>query len=150
MLIVLYNPQIPQNTGNIVRICKVTNSKLVLIKPLGFEIDDKRCKRAGLDYWKDICLSIEEDFDAFLSRYNPPSLSFFTSKGKCSYTDVEYHENHALVFGSETTGFPQWMHEKYQSDLVTIPMVKGERCLNLANAVSIGIYEAKRQHQFVF
>lgn len=149
MHIVLTHPKIPQNTGNIVRTCSVTGTSLTLIKPLGFDISDKMVKRAGLDYWDEVDITVEKDLDAFLeSAYAPFYL--FTTKTDRPYTDVPYTKDSILVFGAETTGIPKPILEKYHDRCVTLPMVAEKRCLNLSNAVSIALYEAWRQNNFAF
>jgi len=148
--IVLYNPQIPQNTGNISRSCALTGSVLHLIKPLGFSIDDKYLKRAGLDYWDKMDLFIYEDFFDFLLKRDPKKIFVFTTKTDKIYTKVNFEPNDYLLFGSETSGLPSEIHEMYSSFRYTIPMRKGDqlRSLNLSNSVNIVLYEALRQNNF--
>ncbi len=144
MKIVLYQPQIPQNTGNIIRTCSATNSKLILVKPLGFSTSDRMMKRAGLDYFQDTSIEEIDHLDKILSG----SFFFFSSKAKALYTDVTYSQDSLLIFGNETSGLPSSFHEKYPEKFVRIPMKEGARCLNLSNTVAIGLYEAIRQTSF--
>ena len=147
MKIILFAPQIPQNTGNIVRTCKVTRTDLILVKPLGFDISDKALRRAGLDYWDGVNVQIFEDLFTYLESTTDP-FYFFSSHAKKIYSDVSYPENVQLIFGSETKGLPDIYHKTWPEKFVTIPMIQGERCLNLSNTVAIGVYEALRQQQF--
>ena len=141
MKIVLFQPQIPQNTGNIVRTCSVTGSSLILIPPLGFSIDDKSLKRAGLDYWENVPVEIEENLDEVIKKYYP-RIFFFTSKGKNSLYDIKFQPDDVLVFGAETHGLPNYVHDQYYDNCVRIPILKEARCLNLATSVGIGVYQA--------
>lgn len=147
MQIILYQPQIPQNTGNIVRTCSVTGASLTLITPLGFSVSDRLLKRAGLDYWENVDVLLTDDLEEHLTKA-PSQIYLFSSKSKKRYTDVQYQANDWLIFGSETTGLPQWLHERYADYCVTIPMQDGARCLNLATSVGISLYEAWRQLDF--
>lgn len=144
--IVLVAPEIPQNTGTIGRLCVSTDCRLHLIHPLGFVIDDKQLKRAGLDYWPFLDLREHADFESFLTTEKPLHLFFFTTKTDRSFWDVEYPPGSYLVFGAESCGLPKSLYERFCDSLVTLPM-PGEfhRSLNLANAVSVGLYEAMRQ-----
>lgn len=144
MHIILFQPQIPQNTGNIVRTCSVTKTKLTLVRPLGFQVTDRWLKRAGLDYWEGVEIDFVDDLEALIDSLENP-FYLFSSKAKKLYTEVQYTSDTALVFGSETSGLPQKIHEKYGEALVKIPMVEESRCLNLATSVGIGLYEAIRQ-----
>lgn len=148
--IVLYTPQIPQNTGNISRSCALTGSVLHLIKPLGFSIDDRYLKRAGLDYWDKMSFYVYENFEDFLSKRKPVNLYLFTTKTDKLYTDVKYQEGDYLMFGSETSGLPAYLHEMFYENRYNIPMRKADqlRSLNLSNSVSIVLYEALRQNNF--
>ena len=148
MNIVLYQPEIPHNTGAIGRTCLVTNSALHLIHPLGFFLDEKSLKRSGLDYWHKLKVYEYDSFDDLLSKNHSPCMFFVETSGQNKYTDVEYSEESFLVFGSETTGLPKYILEKYQENVVYIPMVKGERSINLSVAVGIVLYEALRQTGF--
>jgi tRNA (cytidine/uridine-2'-O-)-methyltransferase len=146
--IVLVEPEIPQNTGNISRTCAVTGSALHLVGRLGFSIEDKHLKRAGLDYWKDLRLFLYKDFSEFESR-NPYSRLFLASThaGR-RYSDMEYRDGDFLVFGKETAGLPKELLAKYQKTAIRIPMGEGQRSLNLSNAAAIVLYEALRQNGF--
>ncbi|MBQ5850636.1 MAG: tRNA (uridine(34)/cytosine(34)/5-carboxymethylaminomethyluridine(34)-2'-O)-methyltransferase TrmL [Lachnospiraceae bacterium] len=145
--IVLVHPDIPQNTGNIVRTCAATNSILHLIKPLGFSVSDKYLKRAGLDYWSHATVKIYNSFEEFEEK-NPGNYFLVTSKGSRSYTDFKFKTGDYLIFGSETAGLPDSIHEKYRDTRMRIPMIEGIRCLNLSNAVAVIIYEGERQNSF--
>jgi tRNA (cytidine/uridine-2'-O-)-methyltransferase len=149
MKIVLYQPQIPQNTGNIVRTCAVTGCSLMLVRPLGFSVLSRWLKRAGLDYWEGVDVQIieEEEFQAMLQK-TENRFYFFSSKARRSYTDVSYNEADLLVFGSETAGLPQSFSEQWPESFVSLPMVPQARCLNLATSVGIAVYEARRQIGF--
>ena len=148
MHIVLYEPEIPSNTGNIGRSCAVTGSSLHLIEPLGFKTDDKSLKRAGLDYWKDINVYYYKNFEEFLEKNPQAKCYFLSTKGEHFYSDVVYTEEDFLVFGPETRGLPETLLEKYQDRVVKIPMGENLRSLNLSNAVAIVIYEGLRQNSF--
>jgi tRNA (cytidine/uridine-2'-O-)-methyltransferase len=145
--IVLYQPEIPPNTGNIARTCALTGLKLHLIKPLGFHIDDKSVKRAGLDYWHLLDLEVHESLDDFLLKYGNEDIYLSTTKATQYYTDVEYSDNCFIVFGKETAGLPDDLHKKYKSNEIKIPMRshKDVRSLNLSNSVAIIAYEVIRQ-----
>ncbi|WP_290772619.1 tRNA (uridine(34)/cytosine(34)/5-carboxymethylaminomethyluridine(34)-2'-O)-methyltransferase TrmL [Anaerofustis sp.] len=148
--IVLFNPQIPQNTGNIVRTCAVTDSRLHLIKPLGFSINDKHLKRAGLDYWDEASVFVYENFEEFESKNDIENMYLLTTKGDKNYSSFEFKDNDYFMFGSETKGLPEFIHEKYSSTQLRIPMMPKEyaRCLNLSNSVCVVLYEALRQTGF--
>lgn len=144
--IVLVEPEIPQNTGNIGRICVSTECRLHLIKPYGFILDDKHLRRAGMDYWQHLDVTEYENWDDFLSRNPDAEMVFFSTKGDRSYWDVEYCDNLYLVYGSESKGLPLDFYERYAEQLCTIPMPgTHSRSLNLANSVALGIYEGLRQ-----
>ena len=144
--IVLVSPQIPPNTGNIARLCAATNSTLHLIKPLGFAIDDKKMKRAGLDYWDILNVQIHEDIDEFIQKYDNSKFIFLSSKVEKIYWDYNFQDGDFLIFGSETTGLPPDIMEKFKDQMLTIPQYEDHvRCLNLSNSVSIVLYEAIRQ-----
>ena len=145
--IVLYQPEIPPNTGNIARTCALTGLKLHLIKPLGFHIDDKSVKRAGLDYWHLLDLEVHESLDDFLLKYGNEEIYLSTTKATQYYTDVEYSDNCFIIFGKETAGLPEDLHKKYKSNEIKIPMRSHEdvRSLNLSNSVAIIAYEVIRQ-----
>lgn len=145
--IVLIEPQIPQNTGNIARTCAVTGARLHLVGPMGFTIDDKKLKRAGLDYWHSLDITYYKDIQDYFSR-NPGPYRFFTSKGQNRHTEVDYPEGVALIFGREDAGLPEELLLAHPQECVRIPMRQGQRCLNLSNSVAVGVYEALRQDDF--
>ncbi len=147
--IVLVEPEIPENTGNIARTCAVTGAALHLIKPLGFEIDSRRLKRAGLDYWDKLDITIYDSLDDFLRVHGDDELWLYSSKGNHTHTSVKYSKGCYLVFGKETAGLPESLLEAYQSSCIRIPMRNTLRCLNLSNAVAVGVYEVLRQFDFV-
>lgn len=144
--IVLVEPEIPQNAGNIVRTCAVTGAKLHMVRPLGFEVSDKYLKRAGLDYWHFVDISyydsIEEVMDKF---YNGNNFYFFSTKAKKIHSDASYKDGDFLVFGKETKGLPEPLLEEHYSECVRLPMMNECRSLNLSNSVCVGVYEALRQ-----
>ncbi len=146
--IVLYCPEIPQNTGNISRTCAVTGAALHIIRPIGFEISDRTLKRAGLDYWDKLDVTYYDSYDDFLLKNPGAELFFLTSKAKRFYTDVEYPEGAYLVFGRETSGLPAEITSAAPDRCLRIPMRSDVRCLNLSNAVAIVLYEALRSHGF--
>ena len=146
MHVVLYEPEIPPNTGSIARLCAATLSPLHLIEPLGFQIDDKHLKRAGLDYWEFVDLSVHASWQDFLTESGAGNLLYFSKRGIQSYTSARYQMNDYLVFGPETRGLPQEWLDANQKRLYRIPMMgHGVRSLNLSNAVSIVLYEGLRQ-----
>lgn len=147
MKIVLYQPQIPQNAGNVARTCAVTGSQLTLVRPLGFTISNRRLKRAGLDYWDDVEWQVIDDLEAMLQNTGA-RFFFFSSKASPGYSEIEYERDDLLIFGSETTGLPDHFWEKWPDRFYTIPQRSGARCLNLSNSVAIVLYEALRQQQF--
>lgn len=147
--IVLIEPEIPQNTGNIVRTCAATGCKLHLIRPLGFEVSDKYLKRAGLDYWEFVDISYYDSFDELYLANENAAFYFFTSKGKKAHSDVKYKDGDFLVFGKETAGIPEELLIRHEETCVRIPMEGGIRCLNLSNAVAVAAYEALRQTNYV-
>ncbi len=144
MQIILFQPEIPQNTGNIVRTCAATGASLILVRPLGFSLSNRYLKRAGLDYWDDVSISEIDDLAQFLDQTNDPFF-FFSSKATKSYTDAPFSSNSLLIFGSETQGLPPHFHEKWPHLFYTIPMKPSARCLNLANSAAIVLYEALRK-----
>lgn len=148
MHIVLYQPEIPQNTGNIARTCAATGSTLHLIKPLGFSLADKYLKRAGLDYWHMMEYHVYENFEEFLALYPDARMHFLSTKAPRGYTDVSFGENDFLVFGCETRGLPESLLSRVYDRCVRIPMVPGARSLNLSNSVAVVLYEALRQQNF--
>lgn len=145
--IVLVEPQIPENTGNIARTCAVTGARLHLVRPLGFEVTDKHLKRAGLDYWHLLDITCYDNLDDFFAKNSGPFF-YFTSKGRHRHTDVSYPDGSYLVFGREDAGLPERLLFENPDHCVRMPMRKGVRCLNLSNSVAIGVYEALRQWDF--
>ena len=147
--IVLVEPEIPQNAGNIARTCAVTGSKLHLVRPLGFEVSDKYLKRAGLDYWHLVEIyyydSIEEVMQKF---YNGSNFWFFSTKSKHVHSDVTYRDGDFLVFGKETKGLPEDLLKNHYDECVRLPMMNETRSLNLSNSVCVGVYEALRQQGY--
>lgn len=147
--IVLLEPEIPHNTGAIGRTCVATNTKLHLIKPLGFDIDDKAVKRSGLDYWADLELYIYENFQDFLDKNPNANIFMATTKAEKNHSQVEYKDNDFIMLGKESKGIPEEILVKYRENCIRVPMVENHRSLNLANTASIIIYEALRQNDFV-
>lgn len=145
MNIVLVEPEIPANTGNVARLCAVTGTTLHLVRPLGFSVDDKHLKRAGLDYWDMLDIYYYDSIYEVLAKYPNSPKFFLTSKATKSYTNVEYSEDSLLIFGKETKGLSEDILEKFTDDCVRIPMIPGARCLNLSNSVAVVTYEALRQ-----
>ncbi len=146
MHVVLYQPEIPQNTGSIARLCAATKTPLHLIAPLGFKIDDKHVKRAGLDYWPYVEVRVHDSWQDFLGQHGRARLIFFSKKAARSYTQAEYRDEDYLVFGPETRGLPEELLEAHADRSYRIPMMtQAVRSLNLSNAVSIVLYEALRQ-----
>ena len=147
--IILYTPQIPPNTGNIIRLCANCGATLHLIKPLGFNLDEKSCRRAGLDYHDMARVSQYDSLDECLIDLGNPRLFAITKFGERTYSDVPFAAGDALLFGAETTGLPDDIHNSLKADQkLALPMIAGNRSLNLSNAVSIVIYEAWRQSGF--
>ena len=147
MKIVLYQPRIPQNAGNIIRTCAVTGSDLIMVTPLGFSTSNRMLKRAGLDYWEGVQVDMIDDLISYLESYEG-NFYFLSSKVNKHYTEVEYQENDLLIFGSETDGLPDIYHERWPEKFLTIPMIPDSRCLNLSNSAAIVTYEAWRQQGF--
>ena len=146
--VVLHEPEIPQNTGNIGRTCVAAGARLHLIRPLGFSLDEKHLKRAGMDYWKDLSVQVYDSYEDFL-RVNPGAKIFYsTTKAKHLYTEVSYPEDCFLMFGKESAGIPEEILKEHKDTCVRIPMLGETRSLNLSNAAAIVIYEALRQHGF--
>ncbi len=144
--IVLFSPQIPPNTGNIARLCAATKSVLHLIKPLGFDIDDKKMKRAGLDYWDILNVQIHESLEDFTQKYDNSKFIFLSSKVEKVYWSHKFQDGDFLIFGSETKGLPIDIMEQFKDKMFTIPQYEDVvRCLNLSNSASIVLYEAIRQ-----
>ena len=146
--VVLVEPEIPGNTGNIGRICANIGARLHLVCPLGFDISDRAVKRAGLDYWHLLDLRIYPDIHDFLDRNGAEPLWLATTKGSVRYTDVKYEEECWLLFGRESAGLPQWLREMYPDRCIRIPMRPDNRSINLGNAASILCYEVLRQQGF--
>ena len=148
MKIILYQPQIPQNTGNIVRTCAVTGSDLLLVEPLGFSVSDRWLKRAGLDYWEGVNVETTDNLEAYLEGYQG-NFWFLSSKATRCYSEVSYKSNDLLIFGSETSGLPELFFERWPEKFLTVPMLPTARCLNLATTAGIVVYEAWRQQNFL-
>jgi len=155
--IVLVEPEIPQNTGNIARTCVATGARLHLVEPLGFSVADREVKRAGLDYWYDLDLSVWPDLDTLLSdleqrkqanSVDPLNCYYVTTKGKQTYADPRYRGTTILFFGKETRGLPESLLQKHPGQCLRIPMLPGRRSLNLSNSVAIVAYEVLRQSRF--
>ena len=148
--IVLLEPEIPANTGNIGRTCVATGSRLHLIEPLGFQINEKQLRRAGMDYWKDLDVTVYDDFNDFLEK-NPEckgKLYMATTKAKRTHTEVAFPEDAYIMFGKESAGIPEEILIEHEEDCIRIPMLEHIRSLNLSNSVAIVLYEALRQHDF--
>ena len=148
MNVVLLEPEIPANTGNIGRTCVATGTTLHLIKPLGFSLDEKALKRAGLDYWDKLDVTIYDDYNDFLAKNPGAKVYMATTKSKQKYTDVSYEEDAYIMFGKESAGIPEEILLDNKETCVRIPMMPGERSLNLSNSVAIVAYEALRQQGF--
>lgn len=150
--IVMVEPEIPQNTGNVARTCAATGAKLHLVKPLGFKINDKYLKRAGLDYWDKLEIEEHDSLNAFLEKYNSELDKMFlvSTKSKHTYSEIEYNKYDEVffLFGKETKGLPEDLLKKYIDKAIRIPMKEGLRSLNLSNSVAIVVYEALRQNNF--
>ena len=147
--IVLVEPEIPQNTGNISRTCAITNSSLYLVKPLGFEISDKHLKRAGLDYWDYLDVHYVDSLDDLLKKfYNGHNFHFLSTKGKKLYSNATFNDGDFLVFGKESHGLPEPLLKEHYDETLRIPMFGNLRSLNLSNSVAIVAYEALRQNGF--
>ncbi len=146
--IVLIEPEIPQNTGNIARTCAVTGASLHLVEPLGFKIDNAKLKRAGLDYWDSLDINFYSSLDDFFEKFRGEKFYFFTQKGKYCYTDIKYPEKVFIVFGKESVGLSDEILTKNIENTVRIPMKDSSRCLNLSNSVAVATYEVLRQRSF--
>lgn len=146
--IVLVEPEIPQNTGNIARTCAATGARLHIVEPMGFKIDDKKLKRAGLDYWHLLDITFYENLDDFFEKNMGGNFYFFTTKGRTVYSDVDYPDNCYIFFGKETKGLPEELLLKYPDRAVRVPMAGGARSLNLSNTVALAAYEVLRQWGF--
>ncbi len=148
MHVVLVEPEIPPNTGNVSRTCAVTGTHLHLVEPLGFSIDDRQLKRAGLDYWHRLKLTVHPDLSSFLARVAGHAFWLFTTRGTHLYHEVKYGPDDYLIFGRETAGLPKDLIERHSHRSVRIPMGAEIRSLNLSNAVAVALYEALRQQGF--
>lgn len=146
--IVLLEPEIPQNTGNIARTCVCTGAELHLIKPLGFSVDEKQVKRAGLDYWDKLKLFVHESYDDFRTKYPNAKIFMATTKARHTYADVAYDEDSFIMFGKESAGIPEEILLHNEETCIRIPMSHEMRSLNLSNAVAIILYEGLRQQDF--
>ena len=145
--IVMVEPEIPQNTGNVARTCAATGTRLHLVGPMGFKIDDKKLKRAGLDYWNLLDITYYDSIEEFFEK-NQGEFYFFTTKGRSVYSDVSYPDGCYLFFGKETRGLPEELLMKYPDRCVRLPMMGEARSLNLSNTVAIATYEVLRQWNF--
>lgn len=146
--IVLVEPEIPQNTGNIVRTCAATGCRLHLIRPLGFEITDKYLKRAGLDYWKDAEIFYYDGLDELKAKFPQANFYYFTTKARKTHCDARFRRGDFLVFGKETRGLPEELLKANPESCLRIPMIGETRSLNLSNSVAIAVYEGLRQNDF--
>ncbi len=146
--IVLIEPEIPQNTGNIARTCAATGAKLHLVGPMGFKIDDRKLKRAGLDYWHLLDISFYDSSDDFFEKHKGETFFYFSTKAPHKYTDVSYPDKSFIVFGKETKGLPEKLLFDNPDTTVRIPMISDARSLNLSNSVAVGVYEVLRQWNF--
>jgi len=147
--IVLVEPEIPQNTGNIARTCAATGCRLHIIEPMGFKIDDRKLKRAGLDYWHLLDITYYKNLEDFFSK-NQGNYYYFTTKAQNTYSDISYPDNSYLFFGKETKGLPEELLKDNKDNCVRIPMLNdaSARSLNLSNSVAVGVYEVLRQWKF--
>lgn len=145
--IVMVEPEIPQNTGNVARTCAATGARLHLVEPMGFAIDDKKLKRAGLDYWHLLDISYYKNLDDFFAKNKGPFF-YFSTKAKQVYSDISYPDGAYLVFGKETAGLPEELLFQHPDACVRIPMISAARSLNLSNSVAVGVFEALRQWGF--
>ncbi len=146
--VVLFEPEIAQNTGNIARLCACSDVKLFLIGRLGFALDERHIKRAGLDYWDKVEIERVDDFEEFLKIADGANIYYFTTKANRFYTDVQYKKGDFLMFGPETRGLPDEILKFGDKNCVKLPMKEGLRSLNLSNTVAIGVYEALRQFNY--
>lgn len=146
--IVLIEPEIPQNTGNIARTCAATGAKLHLVEPMGFKVDDKKLKRAGLDYWYLLDITYYSSTEDFFKKNPDASFFYFSTKANKKYTDIEYPDKTFIVFGKETAGLPEKLLHDNPETTVRIPMISDARSLNLSNSVAIATYEILRQWDF--
>lgn len=148
MNIVLLEPEIPANTGNIGRTCVATGTKLHLIEPMGFRLNEKQIKRAGMDYWNSLNLAVYDNFEDFLEKNNNPKIYMATTKAAKSYTQIDYEPDSYIMFGKESAGIPEELLLSNKDNCIRIPMVGDVRSLNLGNSVAIVLYEALRQNNF--
>ena len=146
--VVLVEPEIPQNTGNIARTCVVTGTTLHIIKPMGFSLEEKQIRRAGLDYWKDLKLKMYDTIDELWQKYPDGVFLYFTTKAKKRFNEAAYPQDCFLVFGKETAGLNRRILEQNIARCVRIPMQGEQRCLNLSNAVCVAVYEALRANNY--
>lgn len=145
--VVLVEPEIPQNTGNVARTCAATGARLHLVRPLGFTIDDRKLKRAGLDYWHYLDITYYDGLADFFAKTDGPYF-FFTTKGRRAHSEVRYPDGAYLLFGKETAGLPESLLVQHPDACVRLPMREGLRSLNLSNTVAVGVYEALRQWDY--
>jgi len=146
--LVLIEPEIPSNTGNIARTCAATGARLHLVKPLGFDISDRAVKRAGLDYWHLVEVLVYENIDDFFAKNPDTNIWLATTKAPHIYTEAEFKDGCYILFGKETAGLPLWLREKYRDRCIRLPMREDARSLNLANSAAVLCYEALRQQNF--
>lgn len=146
--IVLVEPEIPQNTGNIARTCAATGARLHIVEPMGFKIDDKKLKRAGLDYWYLLDITYYSNLEDFFEKNKDGNFYFFSTKAQNRYSDISYPDKSYLFFGKETAGLPEELLKANPERCVRIPMISDARSLNLSNSVAIGVYEVLRQWDF--
>lgn len=146
--IVLVEPEIPQNTGNIARTCAATGARLHIVEPMGFKIDDKKLKRAGLDYWYLLDITYYSNLEDFFEKNKDGNFYFFSTKAQNRYSDISYPDKAYLFFGKETAGLPEELLKANPDRCVRIPMISDARSLNLSNSVAIGVYEVLRQWDF--
>jgi len=147
--VILHNPEIPPNTGNVIRLCANTGASLNLVRPLGFDLDHAKLRRAGLDYHEFARVAVHDDLDACLAALGSPRVFAFTTRGEVRHTDVRFKDGDALLFGCETRGLPEAVTERIPRDRqVRLPMMPGNRSINLSNAVAVAVYEAWRQLGF--
>ncbi len=146
LTVVLHEPEIPNNTGAIGRTCVATGAALRLIEPIAFDTDEKACRRAGLDYWERLCPTMHAAWEAYLAEARPRRMWFFTTKASKPVWDVDFAPGDHLIFGKETAGLPDSILRAHPHKLLALPMLAGERSLNLANAACAAVYEAMRQN----
>ena len=146
--VVLVEPEIPQNTGNIARTCAATGSRLHIVKPMGFEIDDKKLKRAGLDYWHLLGVQYYDNLEAFFEKTKGGRYFYATTKAPATYVQAQYQDGDYILFGKETKGLPEELLHENRERCIRIPMIHEARSLNLSNAVAVVVYEALRQTGF--